>query len=422
MAQKRKISIRRARELKDQGEKMLRDNSLILSGIEMAKRIERRMEEIRSILGATKREWRDWNWHIENRINKLSLLSEIIELSEDEKRDLNRVGKQFRWGISPYYAGLIDPKDPDCPIRLQSVPCVNEILDKEVTLDPMSEDETSPAPSVVRRYPDRLIFNVTNQCSMFCRHCQRKRKIGQRDLHTSDKLIQQAIDYVRENREIRDVLITGGDALMLDDERLDWILGQLDDIPSIEIKRIGSRSPVTLPYRITKSLCNMLSKHHPLFVNMQFNHPKEVTVESASACDLLSKAGIPLGNQAVLLAGINNNVIVQRKLNQTLLKIRVRPYYLFHCKQVKGISHFRTSVDAGIEILENLRGPTSGLAIPHFIVNAPGGLGKVVLSPDYIVSRGKDYVIIRTWEMKTVKYDNHPSARLVKLPKRPPKH
>jgi len=299
---------------------------------------------------------------------------------------------------------------------MQSVPSIEELLDSEQTLDPMGEGSTSPIPGIVRRYPDRLIINVTNQCPMFCRHCQRRRRIGQKDLHTSDSKILEAIEYIKGSPEVRDVLITGGDPLMLDDDHLHWILEQIDDIPTVEIKRIGTRCPVTLPYRITPDLCRMLSKHHPLFVNTQFNHPREITRDAAKACDQLSKAGIPLGNQTVLLAGVNNHIVVQRKLNQSLLKIRVKPYYLFHCKTVKGISHFRTSVDAGIEIIENLRGHTSGLAIPHFVVNAPGGLGKVVLSPSYVVSSGKGYVIIRTWEMKTVRYENPTRKYVVKLP------
>jgi lysine 2,3-aminomutase len=416
MVSKKKISMRRAQELREYGERMRKENSLVLSGLELSKTIASRIAGIRELMGASRTEWTDWRWQLEHRVTTVSRLSRIIEITDEERREFQRIGRKFRWGISPYYASLIDPSDRYCPIRAQSVPSIEEILDEEPTIDPMGEATTSPVPAVVRRYPDRLIINVTNQCPMFCRHCQRRRRIGQRDVHTSDAKLEEAIEYVRQSPEVRDVLLTGGDALMLEDDRLHWILSQLDEIPTVQIKRIGTRSPVTLPYRITPELCKMLSKHHPLFVNTQFNHPREITKESAKACDMLSRAGIPLGNQAVLLAGVNNHIAVQRKLCQTLLQIRVRPYYLFHCKAVKGISHFRTSVDAGIEIIENLRGHTSGLAIPHFVVNAPGGLGKVAVSPNYIVSSGKGYIIIRTWEMKTVRYENPIRKRVVKLP------
>jgi glutamate 2,3-aminomutase len=416
MPTKQQISIRRARELRKYGERMRLENSLVLTGIESAGRISSRIKDVRNLMGCSDSEWRDWHWQIDNRICTVSKLEKIIELTEDEKKAFRRISGKFRWAISPYYASLIDPTDRNCPIRMQSVPSIEELLDSEQTMDPMGEGTTSPIPGIVRRYPDRLIINVTNQCPMFCRHCQRRRRIGQRDLHTSDSKILEAIEYIRDSPEVRDVLITGGDPLMLDDDHLHWILEQIDDIPTVEMKRIGTRCPVTLPYRITPDLCRMLSKHHPLFVNTQFNHPREITRDAAKACDRLSRAGIPLGNQTVLLAGVNNHIVVQRKLNQSLLRIRVRPYYLFHCKTVKGISHFRTSVDAGIEIIENLRGHTSGIAIPHFVVNAPGGLGKVALSPNYVVSSGKGYIIIRTWEMKTIRYENPTRKYVVKLP------
>ena len=391
-------------------------NSYVPSGIEISKAIDSRMASLREMMGASKKEWNDWCWQIDNRIDTISRLGKIIDVNDEEKKAFEKIGKKFRWGISPYFAGLIDPSDRYCPIRAQSVPSIDELLDEEATVDPMGEATTSPVQAIIRRYPDRLIINVTNQCPMFCRHCQRRRLIGQRDIHTSDAKLQEAVDYIRESPEVRDILITGGDALMLDDDRLHWLLSQLDEIPTVEIKRLGSRSPVTLPYRITSQLCKMLSKHHPLYLNVQFNHPREITKESAKACDFLTRAGIQLGNQSVLLAGVNNHVVVQRKLCQTLLRIRVKPYYLFHCKKVKGISHFRTSVESGIEIIENLRGHTSGLAIPHFVVNAPEGLGKVALSPNYIVSSGKGYIIIRTWEMKTIRYINPTRKRAVKLP------
>lgn len=406
MVSKRELSVRRALELKKYGDQMLEENALVPSGLEMTKTIQARISHIRSVMGASLKDWNDWCWQIENRISNVTMLNKIMKLSNNEKKTFIRVGEEFRWATSPYFASLIDTKNPNCPIRAQCLPAIEELMDTNTSLDPMGEETTSPVPAIVRRYPDRLIINVTNECPSYCRHCQRRRRIGQKDHHTSDARIQEALDYIRDNPEIRDVLITGGDALMLDDDRLDWLLGQLDEISTVEIKRIGSRTISTLPYRITPALVKMLSKHHPLFINTQVNHPIEITREMAKATDLLTRVGIPLGNQAVLLAGVNDSVMVQRKLNQTLLKVRIRPYYLFHCKAVRGISHFRTSVDVGIEIMENLRGHTSGLAIPYYVVNSPGGLGKTPIAPDYIISRGKDHIVLRTWEWKAVEYKN----------------
>jgi len=415
MPSDREISQQRAKELHEKGERMRQENKLVPSGLDLADSIEKNQERIRSIMGASENEWCDWHWQIKNRITTASRLNEIIELTDKEKEDIEKVGREFRWGVSPYFASLIDIKNPKDPIRAQSIPRIDELLDVDSPLDPMEEHLTSPVQCITRRYPDRLIINVTNRCPSYCRHCQRRRRIGQRDHHSPKEGIEEGIQYIRDNPEVRDVLITGGDALMLEDDELDGILGELDDIPSVEMKRLGSRAPSTLPYRVTPDLCDMLSKHHPLFINTQFNHPKEITVDAAKACDLLTRAGIPIGNQAVLLAGVNDHPIVQRKLCQALLKVRIRPYYLFHCKSVRGIAHFRTSVDLGIEIIENLRGHTTGLAIPRFIVNTPGGLGKVPIMPDYIVSRGEDYITIRTWEMKTRDYENPRREQTIEL-------
>ena len=411
MSHKREASVRRARELNLIGERMRCENSQIPSGLELEKEISARMEIIRSELGASPSDWNDWLWHLDDRITDTITLSQILDISDAESEEIEKVGKTYRWAVSPYYASLIDTEDPCCPIRMQSVPIGEELFDEDSPIDPMDEMLTSPVSCVIQRYPDRLIINVTNQCAVFCRHCQRRRLIGQRDAQTSDKQIMDAMDYIRENPSIRDVLVTGGDALLLDDDRLDWILGQLDEIKTVEIKRLGTRTPVTLPCRITPELCEVLSRHGPLYLNTQFNHPREITREAAMACDRLSKAGIPLGNQSVLLAGVNDYYVIQRKLCQTLLRIKVKPYYLFHCKNVRGISHFRTSVELGMEIVERLRGHTSGLAVPNFVINSPGGLGKVALTPNYIMSRGEDFIILRTWEMKTTRYENPKKAR-----------
>ncbi|MEW5955305.1 MAG: KamA family radical SAM protein [Candidatus Micrarchaeota archaeon] len=268
----------------------------------------------------------------------------------------------------------------------------------------MADEFSSPAPCVTRRYPGRLIINLTNECAMFCRHCQRKRNIGGVDRKKSLREISAALDYVRDNREIRDVLLTGGDALALSDAELHWILSELDDVRHVEIKRLGTRMLCTLPMRVTKELACMLGRHRPLYVNTHFNHPKTVTLEAALACDRLSRAGIPLGNQAVLLKGINDDANVMKKLCQELLKISVRPYCLFHCKNVPGAGKFRTSVQKGMEIVRQMRGFTSGLAIPAFVVNAPGGWGKVPLLPNNLVGRKKGRLLLKTWEGRVIEY------------------
>ncbi|MBC7344241.1 MAG: KamA family radical SAM protein, partial [Clostridia bacterium] len=261
---------------------------------------------------------------------------------------------------------------------------------------------------ITRRYPDRLIINATNSCPTYCRHCQRRRNIGQRDVARGKADLEAALDYVRKCSEIRDVLITGGDALLLSDRTLDWLLSELTAIPHVEIKRLGTRVPVTLPQRVTPELCRILEKYPPIYINTQFNHPAEITPESKEACDRLIRAGVVLGNQAVLLRGINNDPHVMKKLSHELLKIRVRPYYIFHAKPVKGTGHFVTRIEEGLEIMENLRGYTSGLAVPTYVLNVPLGLGKVPLSPQYLVVMKKDKVVLRTWENKIVEYPNKP--------------
>lgn len=401
----REISRKRAEELRSRIEEYLKVESTIPTGFRQEHQIRQRKHRILEVLGGTEKDWDDWRWQMKHRITDVDTLDEIIGLSEDEKATIAKVGRQFRWAISPYYASLIDPADPMSPIRLMSIPTAYE-CSGEGKLDPMAEGLTSPVPSVTRRYPDRLIIKVTNQCAMYCRHCQRRRLIGQKDLHTPKEHLEQALDYIRENPEIRDVLITGGDALMLSDAMLDWLLTELDRIPHVEIKRLGTRTLVTLPQRITDDLCRMLEKHHPLYINTQFNHPLEITREAETAAAKLSKAGIPLGNQAVLLNGINNNPHVMKKLNQELLRIRVRPYYIFHAKAVRGTLHFRCRVEDGLEIMENLRGYTSGMAIPTYIINAPNGWGKTPILPNYIVSWGRDKVLLRTWEGRVVEYPN----------------
>ncbi len=366
-----------------------------------------RKQQILDLLGGTDQDWDNWKWQLKNRIKDSDILTNILGLSDLEKKRVDRVSKHYRWAISPYYLSLIGKKYVEDPIFMQAVPDIRELASGG-SLDPMNEALTSPAPCITRRYPDRLIINVTNQCAMYCRHCQRRRNIGEVDQHACMEDIAQALDYISNNKEIRDVLITGGDALLLSDKVLDSILSALDQIPHVEIKRIGTRVPVTMPQRITSQLCEILNKYPPIYINTQFNHPLEITQDAKSACDRLAAAGVVLGNQSVLLRDINDQSYIMRKLCQELLKIRVRPYYIFHAKDVKGTRHFQTSISEGMEIIRSLRGHTSGLAIPTYIVNAPGGLGKIPLMPNYMMQNRKNKVVLRTWEGKIVELDDYP--------------
>jgi glutamate 2,3-aminomutase len=358
-----------------------------------------------NMLDATEEQWDDWRWQISHRISKIEVLEQILHLNDEEKENIREVSKNCRWSISPYYVSLMDPDSSDCPIRKQAIPSIDEMIEFGKA-DPMEEEYTSPVESITRRYPDRLIIKVTNQCAMYCRHCQRRRDIGQKDIATPRIQLEEAIEYVRENKEIRDILLTGGDALLIKNETLDWILSKLRSIPHVEIIRIGSRSLVTMPQRITQELCNILQKYHPIYINTHFNSPSEITEDVAKATDRLCRAGVPLGNQAVLLKGVNNDANIMKKLNHELLKVRVRPYYIFHPKSVKGTKHFKVRVEEGLEIMEKLRGYTSGLAIPTYIINAPKGKGKIPILPNYVLGFGKDYVKLRTWEGEVFDYPN----------------
>ena len=414
MKTKRDISLERAEVLKSRIKDYLEAKKTIPKGLEKTEIINIRKTQILKELNATEENWNDWHWQLKHRVRDVDTLQRFIKLNNTEIEQIKEVSKVYRWAISPYYLSLINPDDRMDPIRLLAIPSVLELQDKTHGLDPMGEEYTNPAGAITRRYPDRLIINVTNECAMYCRHCQRRRNIGTIDRAVSKTELQKSIDYIRENEEIRDVLITGGDPLTLSNQVLEWILKELKAINHVEYVRIGTRTPVTMPQRITDKLCSMLKKYHPIYINTHFNHPMEVTESSKKACEKLANAGIPLGNQAVLLNGINNDKFVMRCLNQELLKIRVKPYYIFHAKKVRGTMHFNTSVDDGIEIMEYLRGYTSGMAIPTYIINAPLGKGKTPILPQYLISRGKDYIIFRTWEGNIIKYENHPSIDLEK--------
>jgi glutamate 2,3-aminomutase (EC 5.4.3.-) len=366
-----------------------------------------RKEQILKVLGGSDADWANWKWQLKNRIKDSAILAQILGLSDMERKRIDKVSNVYRWAISPYYLSLVGHDYVNSPIYRQSVPDIRE-LSPGGSLDPMNEALTSPAPCVTRRYPDRMIINVTNQCAMYCRHCQRRRNIGEVDRHSCMEDIAQAMDYVANNTEIRDVLITGGDALLLSNKALKSILTTLDEIPHVEIKRIGTRVPVTMPQRITPDLCEIIRSHPPIYINTQFNHPLEITPDAKAACDRLVEAGAVLGNQAVLLREINDQPHIMRKLCQDLLKIRVRPYYIFHAKDVQGTRHFQTSITEGMDIIRSLRGHTSGLAVPTYIVNAPGGLGKIPLMPNYILQNRKNKMVLKTWEGKIVEIEDRP--------------
>jgi lysine 2,3-aminomutase len=359
----------------------------------------RNWKDIEAYKDVTEEQWYDWKWQVANRITSLEQLKKIINLTEPEEKDINEVVKNFRLGITPYYASLMDPDDPRCPVRMQAVPVINETHRSEADmLDPLHEDEDSPAPGLTHRYPDRVLFLITDQCSMYCRHCTRRRLAGEHDAARSMEDINACIEYIKKSPEVRDVLLSGGDCLLVDDDVLEYIFSELRKIPHVEIVRLGSRTPVVMPMRITDNLVNMLKKYHPVWLNTHFNHSKEMTPDAVEACRKLADAGIPLGNQSVLLRGVNDCPHIMRDLVHNLVKNRVRPYYIYQCDLSLGIEHFRTPVAKGIEIIEGLRGHTSGYAVPTFVVDAPGGGGKIPVMPQYLISQSPDKVILRNYE------------------------
>ncbi len=347
----------------------------------------------------TPEQWKDWKWQVTNRITTVEQLKKVINITTEEEEGIHECLKTLRMAITPYYASLMDPDDVNCPVRKQAVPTNFELHRAAADqLDPLSEDEDSPTPGLTHRYPDRVLFLITDQCSMYCRHCTRRRFAGQKDQAVPMEKIEKGIEYIRNTPGVRDVLLSGGDCLLVKDDVLEYIIKKLREIPHVEIVRLGSRTPVVMPQRITPELVNMLKKYHPIWLNMHFNHPKEITPETAEACARLADAGIPLGNQSVLLRGVNDCVHIMRDLVHDLVKIRVRPYYIYQCDLSFGIEHFRTTVSKGIEIMEGLRGHTSGFCVPTFVVDAPGGGGKTPVAPQYVISQNKQKVILRNFE------------------------
>ncbi len=344
-------------------------------------------------------DWNDWHWQLSNRITTLEQLQSVMDLSLQECQQIRQCLKNFRMAITPYYFSLIDANDPNCPIRRQAIPSIQELKTSAFEQDdPLHEDKDSPVPGLTHRYPDRVLLLVTDQCSMYCRHCTRRRFAGAHDKPRSKKDLLTAINYIKSNPQVRDVLLSGGDALCLSDDTLEFLLAALRRIPHVEIIRIGTRTPVVMPQRITTELTAMIKKYHPVWLNTHFNHPKEITPESTAAIARLVDAGIPVGNQSVLLKGINDCPVLMKELVHKLVKTRVRPYYLYQCDLSRGIEHFRTPVAKGIHIIEMLRGHTSGLAVPTFVVDAPGGGGKIPLQPNYLISQSDHQVILRNYE------------------------
>lgn len=344
-------------------------------------------------------QWNDWKWQVKNRIETLDQLKLLLPLTPQEEEGVKESLKTLRMAITPYYLSLIDIDNPNCPIRKQAIPTGSEThLSAADLLDPLHEDEDSPVPGLTHRYPDRVLLLITDMCSMYCRHCTRRRFAGQKDDESPVNNIQKAIDYIASTPQVRDVLLSGGDALMVSDAKLESIIRRLRDIPHVEIIRIGSRVPVVCPQRITEKLVDMLKQYHPIWLNTHFNHPNEITQESSAACERLANAGIPLGNQSVLLRGVNDCVNIMKRLVHKLVMIRVRPYYIYQCDLSMGLEHFRTPVSKGIEIIEGLRGHTSGYAVPTFVVDAPGGGGKTPVMPTYVISQSPGRVVLRNFE------------------------
>jgi len=347
----------------------------------------------------TNEQWNDWKWQVQNRVETLEQLKKYISLTPEEEDGVAKSLKTLRMAITPYYLTLIDTENPHCPVRKQAIPTAAETHQAAADLlDPLHEDEDSPVPGLTHRYPDRVLFLITDMCSMYCRHCTRRRFAGQKDAASPSDNIEKAIEYIAKTPQVRDVLLSGGDALMVSDDRLEYIIKRLREIPHVEIIRLGTRVPVVCPQRITDDFVNMIKKYHPVWINTHFNHSQEITFESAEACAKMANAGIPLGNQTVLLRGINDCTYVMKKLVQNLVKIRVRPYYIYQCDLSMGLEHFRTPVSKGIEIIENLRGHTSGYSVPTFVVDAPGGGGKTPVMPQYVISQSPKKVVLRNFE------------------------
>ncbi len=363
-------------------------------------------------------DWNDWHWQLKNRVHSLAQLQDLMPgLSPEELAGTQLANTKLALGITPYFFNLIDQKDPGCPIRRQVVPRIEEVSTAPWEMsDPCGEDGHSPVPGLVHRYPDRVLFLVTDRCASYCRYCTRSRLVSNATGYDFHPNFADQLDYIRRTPQIRDVLLSGGDPLLFSDDKLEHLLQALRAIPHVEFLRIGSRIPIFLPQRITPALCDMLRKYHPLFMSVHTNHPRELTVESREALGRLADAGIPLGNQSVLLRGVNDDVTTMRALIHKLLMCRVKPYYLYQCDLISGSAHLRSSVRRGLEIMEGLRGHTTGYAIPQFVIDAPGGGGKVPINPNYVLQRNAKRVLIRNFEGKVFEYPEAPDGTPVFKP------
>jgi len=341
-------------------------------------------------------DWTDWAWQMQHRIRDAESLARYIEPTEDEVRAIEALATRFRFVITPYYASLMHPTDPACPVRRQVVPRLAELDDPAGLADPLDEVAHSPVKNVIRVYPDRIAFCVNNECALYCRFCLRKRMVGDEEWSMRKRELETALDWIAETPAIRDVLLTGGDPLVFSDARLEWLLGRLREIPHVELIRLGTRLPVTLPYRVTDASCEMLARYHPIWVNTHFNHPAELTRDAAEACDRLLRAGIPVGNQSVLLKGINDDPELMRGFCETLVRMRVRPYYCYQAQLLEGTGHFRVPIEDGIELFRQMRGRTSGFAIPQYVLDTPHG--KVPLDHPFAKGRDGDDFVVEAWD------------------------
>ncbi len=349
--------------------------------------------------------WNDWHWQVSNRIRTKDQIRNMLCLSEEETAALENKDRLLPISVTPYYMSLLSEKDSNQPIRRSVIPTIHELRHScGEADDPLGEEGQSPVPGLVHRYPDRVLFLVHDFCSTYCRYCTRSRVVGHGELHPNHSRLEKALDYIRNTPTIRDVLLSGGDPLVLSDDRLDWLLTRLRQIPHVEIIRIGTKIPSVLPQRVTPQLVRILHRHHPLWMSLHFIHPDECTPEAYRACNLLADAGIPLGSQTVLLKGINDNVDTMKALVHHMMKMRVRPYYLYQCDPITGSAHFRTPIEKGLEIIRGLRGFTSGYAVPTYVVDAPGGGGKIPLMPDYIAGRDDDSILLKNYQGGLYRY------------------
>ncbi|WP_275805026.1 lysine 2,3-aminomutase [Desulfurivibrio dismutans] len=359
-------------------------------------------QDFRSGMTSTPEQWEDWRWHLRHTIKKIDTVERLLgtTFAPEKRQELAETIARFPMAITPHYFSLIDRENyEEDPVFRQSVPSLSELkIGASEHSDPLAEDQDSPAPGITHRYPDRVLFHVSNLCAMYCRHCTRKRKVGDVDSVPDKKNLKAGLEYIRQTPAIRDVLLSGGDPFLLSDELIDWLLAELRAIEHVEVIRIGTRTPVVLPQRITPELVAILKKHHPLWINTHFNHPREITARSRKALAMLADAGIPLGNQSVLLAGVNDCPRVIKRLVHKLVANRVRPYYLYQCDLSEGLANFRTPVGKGIEIIESLIGHTSGFAVPTYVIDAPGGGGKIPVMPNYLISWSTNKVVLRNFE------------------------